>query len=72
MTFFQTFLTLPVARPVAQMYCPHLGNRHPLHLGHPHLHLHFPRGNGEKSLTEIQNKPAPRPQNHFPLCRDLG
>lgn len=30
------------------MYCPHSGNRHPLHLGHPHLHPHFPRGNREK------------------------
>lgn len=47
MTFFLTFLTLPVARPAAQKYCPHLENRHLLHRGHPHLHPHFPRGKWE-------------------------
>lgn len=49
MTFFLTFLILPVAHPAARMYCLHLGNHHPLHLGHPHLHPHFPTGKGEKS-----------------------
>lgn len=47
MTFFLTFLTLPGAHPAAQMYYLHLGNRHLLHLGPPHLHPHFPRGQGE-------------------------
>lgn len=47
MTFFLTFLTLPGAHPAAQMYCLHLGNHHPLHLGPPHLHPHFPRGQGK-------------------------
>lgn len=48
MTFFLTLLTLPVARPAAQKYCPHLENHHLLHRGHPHLHPHFPSGKWEK------------------------
>lgn len=63
--FFLTLLTLPIARPIAQIYCLHLGNPPPLHLGHPHFHSHFPGASLLRRYQQMQRSISSMGQNIF-------